>query len=68
MFDSRMPQIEKGCGSVVVVWICVALELVGALVCGHYGLTESSTFVRVMIRDGGDTNGPLFGRLLCPLI
>jgi hypothetical protein len=48
-----MPRIEDGSGSVVVVRICVVLELFGALVCGHDGLTESLTFVRVLIRDGG---------------
>jgi hypothetical protein len=40
MFDSRIPQIEGGSGSVVVVRTCVVLEV---------GLTESRTFVWVMI-------------------
>jgi hypothetical protein len=43
-FDSRMPQIEGVSGSIVVVWIYVVLEL---------GLTESRTFVWVVIRAGG---------------
>jgi hypothetical protein len=48
-----MTQIEDGSGIVVVVRIFVVLELFGALVCGHDGLTESLTIVRVMIRAGG---------------
>jgi hypothetical protein len=48
-----MPQIKDGSGIFVIVQMCVVLELVGALVCGHGGLTESPTFVRVMIRAGG---------------
>jgi hypothetical protein len=36
MFDIRMPQIEGGSGSDVVVWTCVVLEV---------GLTESRIFV-----------------------
>jgi hypothetical protein len=40
-FDSQMSQIEDGSGIVVVVRICVMMELAGALVCGHDGLTES---------------------------
>jgi hypothetical protein len=62
-----MPQIEDGSGSVVLVRICMVLELVGALVCRHDGLTESHTFIRVVIHAGGDTNGPSFGYFLCPL-
>jgi hypothetical protein len=38
-----MPQIEGGSVSVVVVFICMVLEL---------GLTESCTFVWVVIRAG----------------
>jgi hypothetical protein len=44
MFDSRMPQIKGGSVSVVVVWMCMVLEL---------GLTESHTFVWVVILAGG---------------
>jgi hypothetical protein len=53
MFDNQMPQIEGGSGSVVVVRICVVLQLVGALVCGRGGLTESHTFVGVVMCAGG---------------
>jgi hypothetical protein len=46
-----MPQIEGGSVSVVVVWIFMVLER---------GLTESRTFVWVVIRAGGGGNRPLW--------
>jgi hypothetical protein len=66
MFDGRIPQIEGGSGSVVVVRTCVVLE---------GGLIESQAYVRTFVWDvirdvegGRGTNGPPFGRLLWPLI
>jgi hypothetical protein len=53
MFDSHMPQVNNGSDSIVVVCVCALLELVGAIVCGHDGLTKSCMFVRVVIRAGG---------------
>jgi hypothetical protein len=68
MLDGRMPPVNHGSGSAVVVRIGVVLQLDGALVCGHARVTESHTFVWFMMCTGGDTNGSPFGRLLCSLI
>jgi hypothetical protein len=57
-FDSWMPQIEGGSGSVFVVRICMMLKV---------GLKEIRTFVWVVIHVVGGTNGPPFGCLLWPL-
>jgi hypothetical protein len=67
-FDGRMPQVNDGSCSAVVVRVGVVLQIYGALVCGCDRVTESHTFVRVLMCTGGDINGPPFGRLFCSWI
>jgi hypothetical protein len=52
-FHGRTPQVNDGSGSDGVVRGGVVLQLDGVLVYGHVRVTESHTFVRVVMCTGG---------------